>query len=99
LKQSTKSENLKQILEGEKPLPVPYRPCGEVPIFIRRNGPQIQPLPIVDGHVQDPLVMPPDTIKAPAKVPSKAASTLSVPAVVKKLANDAVRVRPCKFWK
>jgi hypothetical protein len=70
-----------------------------VPIFIRRNGPKIQPLPIVDGHIQELPVQQPDAMKALAKAPSKSASVVSVPAVVKKLANDVVKARPGKFWK
>jgi len=40
-------------MDIDKPLLVPYRPRGEVPIFIRRHGPNIQPIPIVDGQVHD----------------------------------------------
>jgi hypothetical protein len=87
-----------QILEGEKSLPVPYRPSGEVPLFIRRNGPKIQPLPIVDGHLQDLSSQQFETIKVPLKALPKAMSAASIPAAAKKLPND-VRARSGKFWK
>ncbi len=97
---SSPTHSLTQMLEIDRPLPVPYRPSGDVPIFIRRNGPKIQPLPIVDGHLQNNLpLQQPDCIKAAAKAPLKALSVPGVPPVVKKSANDAVRLRCGKFWK
>ena len=66
-----------QVLEIDKPLPIPYRPLGEVPIYIRRNGPKIQPLPIVDGHIQDPPLQHLDCIKPAAKAKALGATVVT----------------------
>jgi hypothetical protein len=84
-----------QILDSDKPLPVPYRPRGEVPIFIRRHGPNIEPIPIVDGQVHDVTLQQFDCLKLTSKAPQKEAA---LPAV-KKSVNDAVRARSGKYWK
>ncbi len=89
---------LVQILQADKPLPAPYRPSTEVPIFIRRNCPNIQPLPIVDGHIQEAPVNQLDCARVAAKAPLKASVPLAAP-MVKKSVNDAVRARGGKFWK
>jgi hypothetical protein len=85
-----------QILDGDKPLLVPYRPRGEVPIFIRRHGPNIQPIPIVDGQVHtDAALQQFDGLKLTSKAPQKEAAL----PVAKKSVNDAVRARSGKYWK
>ena len=85
-----------QFLDSDKPLLVPYRPRGEVPIFIRRHGPNIQPIPIVDGQVHtDATLQQFDGLKLTSKAPHK---ETALP-VVKKSVNDAVRARSGKFWK
>ena len=84
-----------QIMDIDKPLLVPYRPRGEVPIFIRRHGPNIQPIPIVDGQVHDVTLQQFDCLKLTSKAPQKEAAL----PVVKKSENDAVRARSGKCWK
>ena len=93
---------LSQVLETDKSLPVPYRPCGAVPIFIRRNVLKIEPLPIIDGQIQE---NPPKQLDGPAllkqgaKAPPNAVCVALAPAVVKKAAFDPVRARSGKYWK